>query len=48
MYLKHGYNVLHLNSWKLEGMMRHENGKTFLNDLLTKTIKTYTEKQENN
>ena len=35
-----GYNILHLNSWKLEGMLKDQERKG-LKDLLTKTITTY-------
>lgn len=39
-----GYAVLNLNSWKLEGMLRDPE-RVGLKDLLTKTIATYTTKQ---
>jgi very-short-patch-repair endonuclease len=35
-----GYNVMNLNSWTLEGFIKHEN-RAGLKDLLTKTINTF-------
>jgi very-short-patch-repair endonuclease len=37
-----GHNILHLNSWVLEGMMANKDG---IKDLLTKTINTYSQKK---
>ena len=42
--LANGYNLLNLNSWKLEGFIKYDDGKDRLRDLLTKTIKTYEER----
>lgn len=39
-----GHNILNLNSWTLEGMLKDEERKG-LKDLLQKTIKTYQDKQ---
>ena len=44
LVIQQGHNMLHLNSWKLEGMMKSGTGKEQLRDLLTKTIGTYKEK----
>ena len=35
-----GYNVMNLNSWTLEGFIKHEN-RAGLKDLLSKTISTF-------
>ncbi len=42
-----GYNILHLNSWKLEAMLREENRKG-LKDWITKTINTFEGKNSSN
>lgn len=47
MILNNNHNVIYLNSWRLEGMMNAEDGKTNLKELLTKTIKTYKDKIAN-
>lgn len=41
------HHIIHLNSWKMEGMMKYPDGKSNLKDLLAKTIKTYEEKIKN-
>eukprot|EP00347_Sterkiella_histriomuscorum_P023621 403333962 len=45
--LHNDHNVVHLNSWKLEGMMKYEDGRKNLTDLLTRTIQTYEDKIKN-
>ena len=40
-----GYNILNLNSWTLEGMLRDPERKG-IKDLLGKTLKTYSEKEK--
>lgn len=43
MIRNNGYNILNLNSWMLEGMLRDPERKG-LKDLIQKTVKTYTDK----
>lgn len=41
---KRDYNTSMLNSWKLEGWMKYDEGKTHFKDILSKTIEDAIEK----